>query len=331
MTATSEEPTLSLSVIIPCYNEEGSLEEAVASVRDQLSDRFEKFEILLVNDGSKDNTYRVASQLEESYPEVVLLDHMRNFGQTQAYQTGFDYAQGKSIILYSADMETPPEMILHVIEKLEAGYDFVNTLRKDRWSPLHALKSKLANGILNRISKVEIHDRGSGLKGLRWEIAKAFTLYGEWHRFLPDYATLYTDRIVEIEVPFAERKAGESSYKGRMKSVSVFLDLATVGFFLSSHRKPFGMLPGRLFGFTGTLLTVIGGFISLWLVGQKLFFGETLSNRPLFLVGILLGVLGVIMIMVGVLGELLLLISHRQQNPRAFIRKNRSSSSGESQ
>lgn len=331
MTANPSEPTLSLSIIIPCFNEEGSLEEAVASVRGVLTTRFDNFEILLVNDGSKDNTFSVASQLEKSHPEVILLDHMRNFGQTQAYQTGFDHARGEWVILYSADMETPPEMILDVIEKLEAGYDFVNTLRKDRWSPLHALKSKLANGILNSISKIEINDRGSGLKGLRWEIAKAFTLYGEWHRFLPDYATLYTDRIIEIEVPFADRKAGESSYKGRMKSASVFLDLATVGFILSSHRKPFGMLPGRLFGFTGSLLAAIGGLISFWLVGQKLFFGETLSNRPLFLIGILLGVLGVIMIMVGVLGELLLLISQRQQRPDAFIRKNRSSSPGEPQ
>lgn len=328
MNSTIEEPSLGVSIIVPCYNEEGTLEEVVSAISRQLESREQDFEILLVNDGSKDNTFSIATSLEATNPAVRLIDHMRNFGQTQAYQSGFDQARGEYVILYSADMETPPEMILEVMEKLDAGYDFVNTMRKNRWSPLHALKSGLANALLNRISRLRIKDRGSGLKGMRWEVAKAFTLYGEWHRFLPDYATLYTDRVVEIEVPFAERKSGVSAYRGRLKTLSVFLDLATVAFIISSHRKPFLMLPGRLFGFTGALLGLVGFVLTAWLSFTKVFFGEPLADRPLFLISILLTVLGITMIMVGVLGELVMMISARYQQ-RPLIRGRRGPRKGD--
>ena len=315
-------PSCALSIIIPCYNEEESIAEAVEKITNVVKCRTASFEILLINDGSRDGTAEVAQTIAEANDRVREVSHMRNFGQTQAYQSGFNRANGAYVILYSADLETPPDMILKVVDELDKGADFVNTWRKDRWAPMHALKSSLANVVLNRISKVAIRDRGSGLKGMRWEIAKSFSLYGEWHRFLPDYATMYTDRIVEIEVPFVDRKAGVSSYKGRVKTVSVILDLATVAFFLSSQKKPFLMLPGRLFGFTGTLLTIVGAFTTGWLVASKLFFGESLSERPLFLIAILLSVLGVTMIMVGVLGELVLALLKRVDG-EPLVRKGR--------
>lgn len=307
---TSDSPEVSL--IIPCYNESGIIGETVSAVVEVLRKAGSRFEVLAIDDGSTDDTPAKLEQLAREYDELTAVCLMRNFGQTTAYQTGLDQATGRKIVLFSGDLEIPAEQIIEVIDKLDT-YDFVNTARSARWSGLHAIKSNAANAILNRISGLSIEDRGSGLKGMSSKIAKSLHLYGEWHRFIPDLASLYTNRIVEFEVPFEDRKAGESSYKGSFKSVSVILDLATVGFTLLAQRKPYSLLPGRFFGFTGMVIGTTGSAVSLWLVIQKLFYGATLSDRPLFLVSLLLAVLGLIMVMIGTLGELVMQITTRME------------------
>jgi hypothetical protein len=153
------------------------------------------------------------------------------------------------------------------------------------------------------------------------QLAKSLRLYGEWHRFLPDLASIHTARIVEFEVPFKERKAGISSYTGRLKSMSVFFDLATVAFTIHSQRKPYQFLPGRLFGFAGIVIGGIGLTISTWLVAQKILFGASLSDRPLFLISILTSIVGLMMVMFGMLGELLMQIYIRlDHRPEQRIR-----------
>lgn len=302
--------SIEISLLIPCYNEAAIIGETIAEVMRVMRSVPSSFEVIAVDDGSSDDTAEILRELSGEHEELSAISLMRNFGQTTAYQTGLDHARGDRIILYSGDLEIPAEEILKVIEQLETN-DFVNTARSARWGGLHALKSQLANSILNRISGLEIDDRGSGLKGMSRKVAKSLHLYGEWHRFLPDLASLYTSRIVEFEVPFEDRKAGESSYKGSFKSVSVVLDLATVGFTLLAQRKPYSLLPGRFFGFTGLVIGAFGTIVSLWLMLQKLFYGATLADRPLFLVSLLLAVLGLIMVMVGTLGELVMQITTR--------------------
>jgi len=228
-----------ISIIIPCFNEEANIEDCIAAVTEVMDKGQDDYEIIAVNDGSSDNTLQVLNQLESGRPNLVVLDMMRNFGQTAAYQAGLDVARGSHILFFSGDLEIPADQIPKVVEHLDAGNDFVNTLRTDRWGGSHALKSRLANRILNHISGLSLLDRGSGLKGMSGQLAKSLQLYGEWHRFLPDLASIYTARIVEFEVPFEERKAGVSSYKGRLKSASVFFDLATVAFTIHSQRKPY--------------------------------------------------------------------------------------------
>lgn len=295
-----------ISLVVPCYNEEANigntLEAAVAALRE-----LERpFEVLAINDGSRDATLVAIRALSDELPELEVVDLLRNYGQTAAYRVGIEQAQGAYVVFFSGDLEIPAGEIVKVIRELDAGNDFVNTARTDRWGGSHALKSKLANRLLNRISGICVTDRGSGLKGMRREIARSLTLYGEWHRFLPDLASIHTSRIKEIEVPFEERKSGTSSYRGRLKSLSVFLDLATVAFTVHSQRKPFSLLPGRLFGFTGLVVGTAGFVVSAWLAGQKLLFGATLADRPLFLVSVLATILGINMVMVGVLGELVM-------------------------
>jgi glycosyltransferase involved in cell wall biosynthesis len=301
-----------VSVVIPCFNEEANIGECIDAVLVALRSGNDPFEIIAVNDGSRDATLDVLRSLENKNPEVVVLDMMRNFGQTAAYQAGLNAARGSHIVFFSGDLEIPADQILKVVEQLDTGYDFVNTSRTDRWGGSYALKSRVANSILNRISGLKLSDRGSGLKGLSRQLADSLRLYGEWHRFLPDLASIHTSRITEFDVPFQERKGGVSSYKGKIKSLAVFLDLGTVAFTVHSRRKPYYFLPGRLFGFTGIMIGLIGFVISGWLITQKMFFGATLSDRPLFLISIMTTIVGLMMVMFGMLGELIMQIYVRQ-------------------
>ena len=313
-----------ISIIIPCFNEEANIADCISAVTEVMDKGSDDYEIIAVNDGSSDDTLQVLSEIESGRPNLVVLDMMRNFGQTAAYQAGLDVARGSHILFFSGDLEIPANQIPKVVEHLDAGSDFVNTLRRDRWGGSHALKSRLANSVLNRISGLSLLDRGSGLKGMSAQLAKSLRLYGEWHRFLPDLASIYTARIAEFEVPFQERKAGVSSYKGSLKSASVFLDLATVAFTVHSQRKPYQFLPGRLFGFAGIVIGLVGMMISAWLIAQKIFFGAPLSDRPLFLISILTSIVGLMMVMFGMLGELIMQIYVQQDRvrPRARLRIN---------
>lgn len=298
-----------VSVIVPCFNESATVREAIYSLHRVLEEAGEPHELVFVDDGSRDNTIEILRSIESEIAYLKVVELRRNFGQTIAYQAGIDEASGSYHVLFSGDLEIPADAILQVIQALDEGADFVNTSRKDRWGGSHALKSKIANRILNKISNLRIQDRGSGLKGMRREIADRLLLYGEWHRFLPDLASIHTSRIVEFDVPFEERKAGVSSYKGKLKSISVFLDLATVAFTIHCNCKPYLLLPGRLLGFSGVVIGIIGFSITGWLVLQKLLIGISLSERPLFLVSILTTILGFIMVMIGILGELMMQVA----------------------
>lgn len=307
----NEQASRWVSIVIPCYNEEENIAPAVEELLRIGASSGHDFEIVVVNDGSRDATSRVIHELASTHPGVVAVDLMRNFGQTQAYQVGMDLAQGDYLVLYSADRETPAEEVLAVIRKLDEGYDLVNSARIREQESARDWKSRIANRVLNAISGLTIKDRGSGLKGMRRSLYKSIRLYGEWHRFVPDYASIYTDRITEIDVPFNDRVAGASSYQGRIRSLAVFLDLATVAFTVFCNRKPYLMLPGRFFGFSGLVFATLGLLVTASLVVARIFWGSPLADRPLFLMGIMLGTLGVIMIMVGTLGELVMQLQQR--------------------
>lgn len=310
MNCTTKE-SARISVIVPCYNEEINIANTVNELLRILALSNNQFEIIVVNDGSRDKTSRVINELAEAHPNVIAVDLMRNFGQTQAYQVGVDLAEGDLLVLFSADLETPAEKILDVIEKLDEGYDLVNAARMRGQESARDWKSRIANKILNSISGLDIKDRGTGLKGIRRSLSRNLRLYGEWHRFVPDYASIYTDRIVEIEVPYNKRDFGTSSYKGRIRSLVVFLDLATVAFTLFCNRKPYLMLPGRLFGFSGLVFASIGMLVSVSLIVGRIVWGIPLADRPLFFVGIMLTCLGVTMAMFGTLGELVMQLQQR--------------------
>ena len=311
-----------VSIVIPCYNEEKNINRTLEGLVEESKKSSYQFEIIAVNDGSKDDTWSIIERFANEHPNIIGINQMGNFGQSQAYQAGFDSASGDYILICSADLETPLKNIHKIIEYLDEGYDFVNTNRVGRWGGERAVKSSYANKIIKEVSGIEVVDRGSGMKGMISQIAKTLKLYGEMHRFLPDYASVYGAKIKEFETEFKDRDAGVSAYKGHKRTVKVLLDLVTLGFMLYFARKPFTAMPGRLFGFTGSVMAVVGLIVAVSLVTEKLVFGENLADRPLFTLSIFMVLLGIIMTMLGTLGELLMRIYFESTGRKPYMIRN---------
>jgi glycosyltransferase involved in cell wall biosynthesis len=304
-----------VSVVIPCYNEEKNIDRTIEGLLEIARKSQYDFEIIAVNDGSKDKTWDIIKNYADKYSEVKGINQMANFGQSAAYQAGFDLAKGDYVVTVSADLEIPLDNVEIVLRKLEEGYDFVNTHRVGRWQNENdatnsgrAQKSGMANKIIGAISKVHMEDRGSGMKGFTKIVVKNLRLYGEMHRFIPDYVSVYGAKMIEFEVQFKDRDFGESAYKGNKRTVKVMLDLITLGFMLYFAKKPFYALPGRLFGATGAVITGTGLLIGTYLGFVKIFLGQNIGYRPLLSVGILMIIVGIQSMMMGVLGELLMRI-----------------------
>jgi glycosyltransferase involved in cell wall biosynthesis len=297
-----------ISIVIPCYNEEKNIDRTIEGLLDLEEKNDYSLEIIAVNDGSKDETWKVIRGLSNKHQNVVGINFMSNFGQSAAYQAGFDVASGEYVITVSADLEIPLENINEVINLLDAGYDFVNTHRVGRWGHEKAsrqVKSNYANKFIAAISGVSMMDRGSGMKGFTKVLAQNLRFYGEMHRFIPDYVSVFGAKMTEFEVEFVDRDFGESAYKGHKRTIKVLLDLVTLFFLLYFARKPFWSMPGRIFGFTGALTAGMGSLAAFYLFVLKLM-GESIGNRPLLILAVLMIIVGMQSMMMGMIGELLM-------------------------
>lgn len=302
-----------ISIVIPCYNEEKNILRFPKDLFEYLDTLQIKYEVIAVDDGStKDKTWEVLRETASKYPFFKAFRHSRNYGMGAAYQTGFDNSKGDYIIVYSADLEVPAKYIKDVIEKLDAGFDLVNTNRVGRWKEagisavLRTVPSKAANFLIKQISGITVKDTGSGLKGFKRFIIENLRIYGDMHRFLPAYASLYTKRITEFEVEYQERTYGKSAYGSIKRTFTVFLDLFSMKFMLSFATKPFSMMPGRIFGTAGLVFGFLGFVAVSYLAFLKIFLGETIGDRPLLIIGAVTMLFGVQLMMTGMLGELLM-------------------------
>jgi glycosyltransferase involved in cell wall biosynthesis len=303
------EQTLSklISIVIPCYNEEKNIDRTFDSLLGLAEKHNYNFEIIAINDGSKDGTWGVIEKYSGKHANIKGINLMTNFGQSSAYMAGFDSARGDYVITFSADLETSVESVVKVIAYLDEGFDFVNTNRVGRWGgdkAARSAKSGLANKIISRVSGIKVNDRGSGLKGFKRVLINNLKLYGEMHRFIPDYVSVYGAKMVEFDVDFKDRDYGESAYKGSKRTIKVLLDVVTLSFMLYFAKKPFRFMPGRLFGFTGAVITGIGGLIGLYLLIIKLM-GHNIGDRPLLIIAVLMIIVGIQSMMTGMLGELI--------------------------
>ncbi|MEE2644070.1 MAG: glycosyltransferase family 2 protein [Myxococcota bacterium] len=305
-----EQARVGLSIILPIYEEEESIPTLIKELHRALSPLGRCYELICIDDGSGDQSYRVLSELAASDPALHLIQLRRNFGQTAAMQAGLDAARGALVAFLDADLQNDPADLPMMIQRLEEGdLDMVVGWRKDRQDRLldRRLPSIIANRIIGAVTGVRLHDYGCSLKLLRAELAKTLRLYGEMHRFIPAIANWSGARIEEVAVNHRARQFGRSKY-GLGRTVRVVLDLLVVRFMQSYLVKPM-----QVFGLGGLLSGLSGAGICAYLALQKLLYGAPLSERPLLLLGILLVVVGVQLISLGFVADLLARTYHESQ------------------
>ncbi len=299
---------LDLSVVVPLYNEEESLPHLVQQLTDALRPSGERFELVLVNDGSSDRTAEVLEQLSHEVPELVAVLLRKNYGQTAAMAAGFDVAQGDVIVSLDGDLQNDPADIPMLLAKLREGYDLVSGWRHQRQDAAlqRKLPSRIANRLIGRVTGVKLHDYGCSLKAYRREVLSDMRLYGELHRFLPALAFIEGARITEVKVNHRARQYGSSKY-GIDRTFRVLMDLLTVWFM-----KRFLTRPMYVFGFGG-LIAMLGSLLaSTYLLVVKLMGGD-IGNRPLLTLAVVLGLAGIQLFCFGLLGELLIRTYHESQ------------------
>lgn len=303
-----------LSIIAPVYNEAGNIALLVEEIESVLKDYSSSWEIILVDDGSVDNSKNEMQTVAAKYPHVKSIFLKRNFGQTAALSAGIDASQGEVIITIDADRQNDPADIPILLKKMSEGYDVVSgwrSARKDAFLT-RTLPSRIANKLISIITGVSLHDYGCSLKAYTRETISSFRLYGEMHRFLPALCTWRGAKVAEISVNHRTRTQGVSKY-GLNRTFRVILDLLTVKFLLEYSTKPM-----RVFGTAGFFCTGFGIAISLYLTGLKLFAHENIGQRPLLFLGILLIIVGLQLIMLGLISELLVRIYYESQNKTVY-------------
>jgi glycosyltransferase involved in cell wall biosynthesis len=291
---------LDLSVVIPIYNEEENIPALCRSVLDALDPSGLTYELILVDDGSVDDSFNRLKAVAVEKPFVKVIRFRRNFGQTAAMAAGFDAACGHVVIPMDGDLQNDPADIPRLVKKIEEGFDVVSGWRKDRQDTFvnRKLPSLIANGLISRMTGVHLHDYGCTLKAYRREVLDAINLYGEMHRFVPALASQVGAKVTELPVAHHPRLHGVSKY-GISRTTRVILDLMTVKFLLAYSTKPI-----QLFGKWG-IYTLLAGMMSGAAVVYMKFFEQMSMNRnPLLILTAFLLFMGVQFIVLGLLAEL---------------------------
>ena len=291
------------SIVVPFHNEEENVTQLYARLKSVMEQVGDNFELVLVDDGSNDRTYKLLEEIAAVDSRVLVVKLRRNFGQTSALAAGFDNASGEYIIAMDGDLQHDPNEIPAFIEKLEEGYDVVSGWRKERIDNfvMRRIPSRCANWLMAKLSEVDIHDFGTTFKAYRREIIHNIPLYGEMHRFIPALAAWYGASICEIPIKNVMRERGKSHY-GIGRTFRVFFDLLTIRFLLKHMSRPLDF-----FGGFGALGIVTGRLFSFYLLIAKLIHPHQNvmdEHGPLFVVAAVLIVAGIQMLAIGLLGEL---------------------------
>ena len=291
------------SVVVPFHNEEENVTVLYARLKQVMEQVGESFELVLVDDGSNDRTYKLMGKIAAVDSRVLIIKLRRNFGQTSALAAGFDHATGEFILAMDGDLQHDPSEIPNFLEKLEEGYDVVSGWRKERVDNfvMRRFPSRCANWLMAKLSGVDIHDFGTTFKAYRREVIQNIPLYGEMHRFIPALASWYGASICEIPIRNVPRERGKSHY-GIGRTFGVFFDLLTIRFLLRHMNRPL-----HFFGGFGALGILAGSCMAAILLGMKILNPHMDVMRlhgPMFVIGSVLIVAGIQLLALGLLGEL---------------------------
>lgn len=294
---------MDFSVVVPLFNEEESLPELCAWIERVAKDNHLDYEIILVDDGSTDDSWNVVESLAASNPFIRGIRFQRNYGKSAALNEGFRVALGEVVITMDADLQDSPDEIPGLISMIrEQKYDLVSGWKKTRHDPISkTIPSKFFNWVTTKVSGIELHDFNCGLKAYKNRVTSNIEVYGEMHRYIPLIAKWAGfKKIGEKVVVHRARKYGKSKF-GIERFVNGFLDLASIMFV-----GKFGKRPMHFFGFWGTLFFFIGLMIFLYLTVSKFFFDVTgLTQRPLFFFAILAMIIGTQLFLTGFIAELI--------------------------
>lgn len=301
---------VSISVLVPLYNEEESLEILADGVVKNLNELVgEDYEVIFINDGSKDSSLEVIKNLCSKNNKFKFISFRRNYGKSAALSVGFAKSKGKLIITMDADLQDDPNEFKHLVAKLNEGYDLVTGWKKKRYDPIHkTAPSKLFNFVTSKVSGLKLHDYNCGLKIYKREVTKSLDVYGEMHRYLPVMAHWNGFKVAELPVLHHPRQFGVSKF-GASRFIKGFLDLITLVFNYKFLKRPL-----HFFGTIGFLFTFIGFMIDLVLSFQWALGKTSLSERPLIFFGLGMIIVGVQFISIGLLGELMVKNNKNKDN-----------------
>src|SRR5438045_107443 len=312
----ASDSSIQYSIVVPFFNEQENIPPLYMKLTEVMDGIGEPYELVFVDDGSKDDSFKVLSDIFEHDRRVNLVRLRRNFGQTPALKAGFDFARGEVIISMDGDLQHDPEEIPRFLEKIEEGFDLVSGWRhnrRDHWL-MRQLPSRAANWMMAKLSGIDLHDFGTTFKAYRREIIQEIQLYGELHRFIPALAGSTGARIAEVPIENPHRKNGRSNY-GIGRTIRVFLDLMIVKFLLDYSTRPL-----QFFGFLGICGASAGMAIAAYLgIDKLLHHTDAISEHgPLMLLAVVLFLSGVQLLSLGLLGEITSRTYYESQNKSIY-------------
>jgi len=303
-----------LSIIIPLLDEEESIKPLVSAIHRSLLNKRIQYEIIFIDDGSKDNSLKIIKELNTQNKNIKYFSFQKNYGKSAALQVGFINATGHAIITMDADLQDDPAEILNLLKKLDEGYDLVSGWKKKRQDPfIKKISSRFFNFITRILTGIKIHDFNCGLKAYRNDVVKNIRVYGELHRYVPVLARWQGYKVSEIVVKHHPRRYGKTKF-GISRFFKGFIDLITVLFATRYIKRPM-----HFFGFLGAFAFFIGIIVNGYLTYQWII-GIPLSNRPMLFLGILLIIVGVQFFSIGLLGEILV---HNSMDEKEYLIKDK--------
>src|SRR3989344_2333956 len=307
-----------ISVVMPVYNEAESILILIDELTEVLGELKLNYEIIAVNDGSKDNSFEILKELAVRNHNIKLINFRTNMGQTAAISAGIDYATGDLIVPIDSDLENDPHDIPKLLTKLDEGYDVVSGWRKNRWQDNYITRkipSMVANWLISKITKVPLHDYGCILKVYKKEVIQGVNLYGEMHRFIPAYAVWRGAKVAEVTVNQRKRIHGKSNYN-LWRTFKVVLDLIVIRFLDKYMNTPI-----HFFGGIGFVSLAIGLFSGFFAVILRLFHFADLVETPLPVFSALFIIVGVQMIAMGIISEMLMRTYYESQGKKSYAIK----------